>query len=120
MAPSIRYHNGEYYIYWGDPDFGVYMVKAEDPFGEWSDPVLVKAAKGIIDPCPLWDDDGKCYLAYAWAGSRAQINSVLCVAEMNAEGTKVVGPSRIVYDGNDDVNHTAEDLSFINATVTIT
>ena len=111
-APSIRYHNGEYYIYWGDPDFGVYMVKAEDPFGEWSDPVLVKAAKGIIDPCPLWDDDGKCYLAYAWAGSRAQINSVLCVAEMNAEGTKVVGPSRIVYDGNDDVNHTAEGPKF--------
>ena len=67
-APSIRYHNGEYYIYWGDPDFGVYMVKAEDPAGEWSEPVLVKAAKGIIDPCPLWDDDGKCYLAYAWAG----------------------------------------------------
>ena len=92
-APSIRYHEGEYYIYWGDPDFGVYMVKAEDPAGEWSEPVLVKAAKGIIDPCPLWDDDGKCYLAYAWAGSRAQINSVLCVAEMNAEGTKVVGPS---------------------------
>lgn len=23
-APSIRYHNGEYYIYWGDPDYGVY------------------------------------------------------------------------------------------------
>ena len=111
-APSIRYHEGEYYIYWGDPDFGVYMVKAEDPAGEWSEPVLVKAAKGIIDPCPLWDDDGKCYLAYAWAGSRAQINSVLCVAEMNAEGTKVVGPSRIVYDGNDDVNHTAEGPKF--------
>ena len=88
------------------------MVKAEDPAGEWSEPVLVKAAKGIIDPCPLWDDDGKCYLAYAWAGSRAQINSVLCVAEMNAEGTKVVGPSRIVYDGNDDVNHTAEGPKF--------
>ena len=49
-APSIRYHEGEYYIYWGDPDFGVYMVKAEDPAGEWSEPVLVKAAKGIIDP----------------------------------------------------------------------
>ncbi len=111
-APSIRYHEGEYYIYWGDPDFGVYMVKAEDPAGEWSEPVLVKAAKGIIDPCPLWDDDGKCYLAYAWAGSRAQINSVLCVAEMNAEGTKVVGLSRIVYDGNDDVNHTAEGPKF--------
>ena len=22
-APSIRYHQGEYYIYWGDPDNGV-------------------------------------------------------------------------------------------------
>ena len=111
-APSIRYHGGEFYIYWGDPDFGVYMVKASDPAGEWSEPVLVKAVKGIIDPCPLWDDDGRCYLAYAWAASRAQINSVICVAEMNAEGTKVIGPSRIVYDGNDDVNHTAEGPKF--------
>ena len=111
-APSIRYHGGEFYIYWGDPDFGVYMVKASDPAGEWSEPVLVKAAKGIIDPCPLWDDDGRCYLAYAWAASRAQINSVICVEEMNAEGTKVIGAPCIVYDGNDDVNHTAEGPKF--------
>lgn len=111
-APSIRFHEGKYYIYWGDPDFGVYMVKAEDPCGKWSDPVLVKKAKGIIDPCPLWDEDGRCYLAYAWAASRAQVNSVICVAEMNAEGTEVIGPSRIVYDGNDDVNHTAEGPKF--------
>ena len=33
-APSIRYHNGEFYIYWGDPDFGIFMVKAKDPQGE--------------------------------------------------------------------------------------
>ena len=111
-APSIRYHKGEFYIYWGDPDFGVYMVKTDDPRGKWSEPVLVKKAKGIIDPCPLWDEDGRCYLAYAWAASRAQINSVICVAEMNAEGTRVTGPSKIVYDGNDDVNHTAEGPKF--------
>ena len=112
-APSIRYHKGEFYIYWGDPDFGVYMVKTDDPRGKWSEPVLVKKAKGIIDPCPLWDEDGRCYLAYAWAASRAQINSVICVAEMNAEGTRVTGPSKIVYDGNDDVNHTAEGPIFL-------
>ena len=111
-APSIRYHKGEFYIYWGDPDYGVYMVKTTNPSGKWSEPVLVKAAKGIIDPCPLWDEDGKCYLAFAWAASRAQINSVICVAEMNEEGTKVVGPARIVFDGNDDVNHTAEGPKF--------
>lgn len=107
-APSIRYHQGEYFIYWGDPDYGVYMIKTRDPRGIWSEPVLVKKAKGIIDPCPLWDDNGKCYLAFAWAGSRAQINSVICMAEMNAEGTKVIGDTRIVFDGNDDVNHTSE------------
>lgn len=111
-APSIRYHKGEFYIYWGDPDYGVFMVKTTNPSGKWSDPILVKEAKGIIDPCPLWDEDGKCYLAYAWAASRAQINSVICVAEMNVEGTKVVGSPRIVFDGNDDVNHTAEGPKF--------
>ncbi len=26
-APCISYHNGEFYIYWGDPDYGVFMVK---------------------------------------------------------------------------------------------
>lgn len=111
-APSIRYHKGEFYIYWGDPDFGVYMVKTSDPLSKWSEPILVKEGKGIIDPCPLWDEDGKCYLAFAWAASRAQINSVICVAEMNDDGTKVVGPARIVFDGNDDVNHTAEGPKF--------
>ena len=58
-APSIRHHNGEFYIFWGDPDQGVFMVKAKDPKGPWTEPVLVKAGKGIIDTCPLWDDDGK-------------------------------------------------------------
>ena len=40
-APSIRRHNDTYYIYWGDPDFGVFMVKSDDPLGRWSKPVLV-------------------------------------------------------------------------------
>lgn len=30
-------------------------------------PVLVKAGKGMIDPTPLWDEDGKVYLVHAWA-----------------------------------------------------
>ena len=52
-APSIRHHNGEFYIFWGDPDQGAFMVKAKDPKGPWSEPVLVKAGKGIIDTTPL-------------------------------------------------------------------
>lgn len=101
-APSIRHHKGEFYIYYGDPDYGIYMLKAKDPAGKWSDPVLVKAGKGLIDSTPLWDENGKAYLVYAYAGSRAGIKSVLNIAEMNEEGTKAITPGRIIYDGHVD------------------
>lgn len=111
-APSIRFHEGVFYIYWGDPDFGIFMVKTRDPYGEWDAPVLVKAGKGMIDPCPLWDDDGRVYLAHAWAGSRAKFNSVLTVCELNKEGTAVISDPVLVFDGNDGVNHTIEGAKF--------
>src|SRR5699024_521659 len=98
-APAIRYHNDSFFIYYPDPDFGIYMVKAKDPVGPWTKPVLVKAGKELIDPCPLWDDDGKAYLVYAYAGSRAGINNILTVTQMNPAGTKAIGTGLIVYDG---------------------
>jgi len=100
-APSIRFHNNEFYIFWGDPDQGVFMTKAKDPKGTWSKPVLVKAAKGIIDTTPLWDEDGKVYLVHAFAGSRAGLKSVLAVCELNAEANQAITESRIVFDGHE-------------------
>ncbi|GLB53176.1 glycoside hydrolase [Neptunitalea chrysea] len=110
-APSIRYHNNEIYIYWGDPDFGIYMVKTKDPYGTWEAPVLVMEAKGAIDPCPLWDEDGKAYLVHAWAGSRAGVKSLLTVNKMNAEGTKVLDKGKHVFDGH-DAHPTVEGAKF--------
>lgn len=110
-APCIRYHNGEYYIYWGDPDYGVYMVKTKNPEGEWEKPVLVIAGKGMIDTTPLWDEDGRCYLANGWAGSRAGMKSMLTVRELSADGTKAIGDPVMVYDGGND-NHTVEGPKF--------
>lgn len=107
-APCIRYHDGEYYIYWGDPDFGIYMVKASDPEGRWSEPQLVQQGRGLIDPTPLWDEDGRAYLAYARAASRSGFNSIVTVSEMAPDGTRLIGRPRIVFDGNDGVNHTIE------------
>jgi beta-xylosidase len=101
-APAIRHHKGEFYIYWGDPDFGIYMVKAKDPAGPWEEPVLVQAGKGLIDPCPLWDDDGKAYLVHAYAGSRAGIKSILVVNKMSPDGTKLLDEGTIVFDGHVD------------------
>lgn len=100
-APSIRFHKGEFYIYYPDPDYGIYMIKTKDPAGVWSKPLLILPGKGIIDPCPFWDDDGKAYLAVAWAGSRAGINSLLTIFRLNAEGTNVMDDGKHVYDGHD-------------------
>ncbi|MDU1904101.1 MAG: glycoside hydrolase 43 family protein [Dysgonomonas sp.] len=100
-APSIRYHKGEFYIYYGDPDLGIFMTKTKDPRGEWEPVVLVKEGKGLIDSCPLFDDNGDVYLAHAYAGSRAGIKSVLAVTRLTPDGKKVVGDSKIIYDGHD-------------------
>lgn len=100
-APSIRYHNGEFYIYYGDPDFGIYMTKAKDPAGEWSRPLLIKDAKGWIDPCPLWDDDGNAYLVHAFAGSRSGIKSLLVVNRMSPDGTRLLDDGVMVFEGHD-------------------
>jgi beta-xylosidase len=99
-APSIRYHKGEFYIYYPDPDFGIYLIRSKNITGPWSEPVLVEAGKGLIDPCPLWDDNGKTYLVHALAGSRAGIKSVIIVKEMNTKGTKTTTDGVIVYDGH--------------------
>ena len=109
-APSIRYHRNEFYIYYPDPDFGIYLIKSKNILGPWTEPVLVEAGKGLIDPCPLWDDDaspnaeggrGKVYLVHAFAGSRAGIKSILVVKELNATADKVTGNAVMVYDGHE-------------------
>ena len=100
-APSIRYHNGEYYIYYGDPDIGIFMTKTKDPSGEWDSLTLVKKGKGLIDPCPLFDDDGQVYLVHAFAGSRAGIKSLLSITRLTSDGKRTIGESRIIYDGHD-------------------
>lgn len=100
-APSIRYHKGEFYIYYGDPDQGIFMTKTKDPAGEWEPLTLVKEGKGLIDACPLFDEDGQVYLAHAYAGSRAGIKSLLAVTRLTPDGKKAVGESRIIYDGHD-------------------
>lgn len=110
-APSIRHHNGEFYIYWGDPDRGVMMVKAKNPAGPWEEPVCVIPGKGMIDTCPLWDDDGRCYLVNGWANSRIGFNSVLSVRELSADGMRQIGNPVIVFDGGNR-DYTTEGPKF--------
>lgn len=113
-APSIRYHNGRFYIYYGDPDRGIYCVRSEETATlpcRWEQAVLVKHGKGLIDPCPLSDNDGRVYLVHAFAGSRAGFKSALAVCELSSDGLSVLMESRLVFDGHPD-NQTCEGPKF--------
>ncbi|ATH94763.1 glycoside hydrolase 43 family protein [Bacillus glycinifermentans] len=102
-APSIRYHNGAFWVYFATPDEGVFMSKTKDPFRGWEPLVHVKKTKGWIDPCPFWDDDGQAYLIHAYANSRIGIKSKQNLCRMKNDGTALIDDGKIVYDGT--LNH---------------
>jgi beta-xylosidase len=97
-APAIRFHAGMFYIFFPMPDEGIYVVTAKHPADRWSPPHMVQAGKGLIDPCPLWDDDGNAFLVYAYAGSRAGIKHKLRVCPMAPDASQLLGPGQIVFE----------------------
>jgi len=84
-SATTRANSGSYYP---DPDFGIYVVTATDPRGTWSAPQCVKVGRGLIDPCPLWDDDGRVYLVHA--GPRAARAKRTCSSSTNS---RPMGPA---------------------------
>ncbi|MBQ2928606.1 MAG: family 43 glycosylhydrolase [Clostridia bacterium] len=98
-APAIRYHEGKFYIFYGQPDEGIYMVRTADPLGEWDEPVLVLPGKGLIDPCPFWDDDGRAYVIHGYAKSRIGFKSILGIFPMSPDATHAIGDDKLLYDG---------------------
>ena len=100
-APSIRHHGGRFWIFFPDPDSGIYVITATEPAGAWSPPACVKAGRGLIDPCPLWDDDGSLYLVHAWAASRSGKNNLLTLNRLSADGMRVLdGEGIVIIDEN--------------------
>jgi beta-xylosidase len=99
-APALRHHAGRLRIYYGDPDRGIFVVTAVDPAGPWSEPHLVKAGRGLIDPCPFWDTDGRAYLIHAWAKSRAGVNNRLTLHRMDPDGDRLLDSGVVVVDGD--------------------
>ncbi|GAA4682736.1 glycoside hydrolase family 43 protein [Phytohabitans rumicis] len=99
-APAIRHHDGRFWIFYPDPDRGIFVVTAADPAGPWSRPHPLKTGRGLIDPCPLWDEDGSAYLVHAWAKSRAGFNNKLTCHRMRPDGTALLDEGTHVIDGD--------------------
>ncbi len=105
-APAIRYHNGEFFIFIPLVDEGILVARSKDIMGEFETNMLTHT-KGWIDPCPFWDDDGKAYMVFAFAFSRAGIKNVLALIEISPDCMKTIGDYSIIFDGN-VVAHTSE------------
>ncbi|GAA4682368.1 glycoside hydrolase family 43 protein [Frondihabitans cladoniiphilus] len=100
-APSLRFHDGEFLLFVPDPDQGLFVLRATDPAGEWSRPELLYPGLGLIDPCPLWTDDGRAWLVFAWARSRSGRVNRLDVVEMSPDSRRVIGTPVTVVEGAD-------------------
>ncbi|WP_030180051.1 glycoside hydrolase 43 family protein [Streptomyces sp. NRRL S-813] len=100
-APSLRHHDDRFWIFWGDPDQGIFQVNAPSVRGPWTRPHLLKAGKGLIDPCPLWDDEtGEAYLVHAWAKSRSGIKNRLTGHRMHPDGTELLDEGKVIVDAD--------------------
>lgn len=94
-APSIRYHDSKFWVYFCTPNEGLFMSNATNPAGPWSPLVNVRNVSGWEDPCPLWDDNGQAYIGRSQLGG-----GPIIIHKMNAEGTGLmVGSGTTVYNG---------------------
>ena len=107
-APAIRYHNGEFVIFFPMPDEGIYVVKTKDPWGKWDEPTQLYKGKGWIDPCPFWDDDGRAYMVSAFAKSRIGFKSILNLCEITPDCLHMMDEGNHIFDGNVENQETIE------------
>lgn len=107
-APAIRYHDGEFIIFFPMPDEGIFVTKTKNPWGEWSEPHAIFEGKGWIDPCPFWDDDGKAYMVSAFAKSRIGFKSILHLTQMKPDCSALLDEGKHVFDGNKNNQVTIE------------
>jgi len=93
-APSIRYHDGQFYIFVCTPYDGLFMWHATNPAGPWSATVTVRKVPMWEDPCPFWDDDGQAYLVHSHKGA-----GPLYLHRMSADGTTLLDDGKLIYQG---------------------
>lgn len=103
FAPAISYnpHNKTYYMITTNVGAGNFYVKTQDPFGEWSDPIMVPEVGGI-DPSIFFDEDGKAYIVNnddapdykpEYDGHRT-----IRVQEFDWKNDRMIGPRKILVN----------------------
>ena len=90
-APTIRYHEGVYYMITTNVgNGGNFMVTATDPCGPWSEPVWLKQQG--IDPS-LYFENGKCYMV-------SNPGDAIWLCEINPKTGEQLSASKKLWQGD--------------------
>jgi xylan 1,4-beta-xylosidase len=127
-APTIRYHDGVYYVINTlvpnaedpTPPYGNFIVTATDPAGPWSDPYWLDGAPGI-DPSLLFDDDGRVWYTgnrIPPAGEDYRGHREIWLQELDLNTMQLTGPRYALWDGaaKGAIHPEAPHLYHINGT----
>lgn len=89
-APTIRYHNGTYYMITTNVgNGGNFMVTAKDPRGPWSEPVWLEQQG--IDPS-LYFENGKCYMV-------SNPDNTIMLCQIDPKSGKQLTPGKALWQG---------------------
>lgn len=89
-APTIRYHDGTYYMITTNVgNGGNFMVTAKDPRGPWSEPLWLEQQG--IDPS-LWFENGKCYMV-------SNPDNTITLCQIDPKTGKQLTPSKALWQG---------------------
>lgn len=103
FAPDIAYNpaNKTYYMITTNVGHGNFFVKTQDPFGEWSDPIMLPEVQGI-DPAFFFDDNGKAYIVNnddaPDGNAEYDGHRTVRVVEFDTVSDKCVGERKIVVN----------------------
>lgn len=93
-APTIRYHQGRFYVTATEKRFGNFIISAEDPAGPWTDPVRVDIDG--IDPSILFDE-GKAY--YCTNHRTDSSREAISLVEIDPDTGALLSPIRAIWHG---------------------
>jgi alpha-N-arabinofuranosidase len=102
MAPTIRYHDGTFYVInCNFSDKGNFIVTAQDPAGPWSKPHWLTDVPGI-DASIFFDEDGKCYIMGTgenWPDGKGGLRQGIWAAEYDVENFRMAGDPVTLWGG---------------------
>ncbi|MCM1044635.1 MAG: glycoside hydrolase family 43 protein [Candidatus Gastranaerophilales bacterium] len=92
-APTIRYHNGRFYVTATVDQVGNMITHTDDINGEWSAPVFVKM--GGIDPSIYFEDDRAYYCTNENAGN----GEAITLREIDPDTGELTGEKAEIWHG---------------------